>query len=162
MTLLLMNMNMYPFSLTVAAPSYVHPTFTSIQRAKVPAGLVPSTTRTIQVFIIRCIVTMHKESIKHMSLKKEEFFFSLVPSVVSAFHSFLSQFPFHLLPSILPFPTLPSLLFCLLPSPTVLSHFLLSFFSPSPPDQCGRRPSLRWRGRQRRMPWLNWRGGQTT
>ena len=63
---------------------------------------------------------------------------------------------------LLSFPFLLFLLFCLLPSPTVLSHFLISFFSPSPPDQCGRRLSLHWRERQRRMPWLNWREGQTT
>ena len=66
MALLLININVYPFSLTVAAPSYVHPTFTSTQHAKVPAGLVPSTTRTIQV----CIVSMHKESMNLVSLKR--------------------------------------------------------------------------------------------
>lgn len=50
-----MNIIVYSFSLTVAAPSYLYPTFTSTQHAKVPTGLEASTTRK-----------------DHMSLKKAD------------------------------------------------------------------------------------------
>ena len=64
-----MSIIVCPFSLTVAAPSYLYPTFTSTQHAKFPTGLEPSTTRKVQVCIL---VRTHEESLDHMSLMKAD------------------------------------------------------------------------------------------